>query len=173
MGFAILPPSARPTRVAVRVRSTVLGSAAPYTIEYEIVSPTGTSLNLYEFGKSPAWADQSPRLYWEAAVSREFYAEMLKQRQGFIEGTAPSSFQVKSVPSVIAVVGRLLILPPNVQPPLPTQLAKGAILLGTASAFTIAPIGVPPAPPSDLRPSGVSPAPPSAAPAPPKPVEIR
>ncbi len=146
VGFATVPPRASANRVAVRVRSTVLGSAPPYTIEYEIGSPTGTPLNLYEFGKGPSWAEQSARLYWEAAVSREFYDEMLRQRRGFIEGTDPMSIQVKGVLGVVPVVGRLIILPPNVQPPLPDQPAKDAILLGTASAFTVAPLGVP-APP--------------------------
>jgi len=143
VGFATIPPRTTPTRVAVRVKSTVLGSAPPYTIKYEIVSPTGTPLNLYEFGKGPSWAEQSPRLYWEAAVSREFYDEMLRQRRGFIEGTDPMSIQVKGIQGVIPAVGRLLILPPNVQPPLPDKPAKDAILLGTASAFTVAPLATP------------------------------
>jgi hypothetical protein len=149
IGFMIFPPNTKPTRVAVRVTSTVVGSGPPFTLRYQISSPTGTSLNLYEFGKSPAWADRAPRLYWEAAVSQEFYDEMGKQRQGYIEGTVPSSIEVKNVDGVMAVIGRLLILPPHVPPPKPKQPARDALLLGTASAFTVAPIGVP-APPSDL-----------------------
>ena len=149
VGFATLPPSTTPTRVAVRVKSTVRGSAPPYTIEYEIESPTGTSLNLYEFGQGPSSAERSARLYWEAAVSREFYDEMLRQRRGFMDGGAPVSIQIKSVPGVVFVVGRLIILPPYVRPPLADQPAKDAYLLGTASAFTVAPLGVP-APPAGV-----------------------
>ena len=150
VGFASLPPRMTPTRVAVRVTSTVVGSAPPYTIEYKIESPTGTSLNLYEFGQSPTWAERSPRLYWEAAVSREFYDEMVRRQRGFMDGGAPVSIQIKSVQGVTFVVGRLLILPPYVQPPLPDQPAKDAYLLGTASAFTVAPLGAP-LPPAGIR----------------------
>jgi hypothetical protein len=144
-GFATLPGSPSLMRVTVRVTSTVLGSTPPYTLEYRIDSPSGHSLNLREFGRSPASAERYPRLVWEAAVSTEFYDEM--QHSGFVDGGAPVAIQVKSVPGVVSGIGRLLILPPGVPPPQPGNAAKDALLLGTASAFRVVPQ---PAPPSNL-----------------------
>jgi len=148
VGFAMLTPSAPPTRVAVRVKSTVLGNAPQYILKYEIESSTGTSLNLHEFGQGSAPEEQFPRLYWEAAISSEFYDEMRKQKSGFLEGGAPIAIQIDNVQGVEPAIGRLLILPAHTPPPPPDRPAKDAILVGTASAFRAVPL---PAPPGNLR----------------------
>jgi len=147
-GFATLPANTSPTRITVRVISTVVGNAPPYTLEYQIDSPSKHSLELREFGRRPAAAERSVRLYWEAAISREFYDEL--EHNGFVDGGAPVKIQLKSVPGVVAGVGRLLILPPGVPPPATDAPAKDVLLLGTASAFRVAPSGQP-APPGPVR----------------------
>jgi len=64
---------------------------------------------------------------------------MLKQNRGFMDGGAPVPIQITGVQVVEAAIGRLLILPPSVPPPPPDGQAKGAILVGTASAFRVVP----------------------------------
>ena len=127
----------------------MLGSGPPYAIEYQIESPSGTSLNLYPFGKPSPHGDQYPRLYWEAADSVRFFDEVVKNRSGFLEGTAPLSFQVHGVPMVVPAIGRLMVLAPGSPLPAPEAPFKGVLLAGTASAFRVV-FGQPPAPPSGI-----------------------
>ncbi len=151
-GFATVPGSLSPspTRITVRVTSTVLGNAPPYTLEYQIDSPTKHSLDLRQFGRRPSSGERLLRLYWEAAVSQEFYDEA--EHGGVVDGGAGVSIKLKSIPTVGFGIGRLVILPPGVQPPAPGVSARGALLLGTASAFRIVPGGQPlPPGPVEIR----------------------
>lgn len=137
VGFAPFPGTSTPTRIAIRVSARVIGTTSPYTIEYMIESPSRTSLDLHEFGRSPAFAEKYPRLYWEAAAAQGFYVEMVKQRSGFIEGSAPVVFKVGNVPVVQPAIGRLMVLAPGSPPPPPDAPLKGVLLVGTATAFRI------------------------------------
>ena len=145
-----LPGANSLTRVVVRVVSPrVTGSAPPYSIEYEISSPSYTSLNLTEFGKGPAAWERFPRLYWEAAVSRRFFDEMDKRRAGFIEGAFRATFKVQNVPGVEAAIGRLMILAPGSPPPKDGESLRGVLLIGTGTAFRAVDIAAP-RPPENL-----------------------
>jgi hypothetical protein len=141
LGF-VLPGFPAVDRFGVRVTSKVLGSSPPFSIEYTIESTTSTGFNLYPQGQGPNWAQRYPTLFWEAAGSSEFYREMVRQNQGFVDGGAKQAITVSNVPGVAAARGRLLLLLPGTLPPSqPTEPAKGILLSGVATAFRIMPIG--------------------------------
>jgi hypothetical protein len=142
IGFGQLSLPTPPSRIAIRVSSTVSGNAPPFTVTYTIESSTGTSFNVLPIAQTQPWAAQYPRLHWEAAASPAFYAEMERQNKGFVDGGARTTAVVTAVRRVEPAVGRLLLLPPNVAPPAPNVKTADAILIGYASAFRVVPVAV-------------------------------
>lgn len=167
-GFIQYPVRPIERAVAVRVSSRVLGDKPPFSIEYRIESLTQTTdISLYRQNRGPSFARTLPWLYWEAAESVQYLAEIQRAApNGELEGQMAVSFTLRSVPAVGASVGRLMILAPGALPPAPTaRSGQGVLLSGMAGGFRIVPLAsTPPAPPGTPAPPST---PPPSTPAPP------
>jgi hypothetical protein len=70
-GFVQYPPAAGVTAVSIKLASVVRGNAAPYDIEYSVEANGLPGLTLYRPGRDTKQSVRYPRLYWEAAISKE------------------------------------------------------------------------------------------------------